>query len=117
MKILIIDDESLDLFINKKLLSAEFEVEGFASLEEGLDWIKINTFDVALLDYYLGPGIFANDVLKKLVAIKGNTFKAYVLSNYVDDKQIQDLKEAGFIDVILKPITAESFKNKMKSVG
>lgn len=113
MKILIIDDESLDLFINKKLLSTEFEVEGFTSLEEGLSWIKSNDFDVVLIDYYLGPNLFAHDVLRKLLTIKRNSYKAFVLSNYVDENQIRNLKEAGFNDVILKPLTTESFKNKL----
>lgn len=117
MKILIIDDESLDLFINKKLLSADFEVEGFTSFEDGLIWIQNNNFDIALIDYYLGPGIVANDVLKKIVDVKGNDeFKAFVLSNYVDDKQTNDLKKAGFVDIILKPITSESFKSKINLI-
>ena len=117
MKILIIDDESLDLFINRKLLSLEFEVEGFTSFEEGQSWIETNDFNVVLIDYYLGPGLFAHDVLQKIIALKGsNAFKAFVLSNYVDENQTRNLKEAGFIDVILKPLTTDSFKSKMENL-
>ena len=56
-------DEELDLFINKKLLSLEFETEGFTSLKDAVNWARQNDFDVALIDYYLGPGIFANHKL------------------------------------------------------
>ena len=117
MKILIVDDEQLDLFITKKLLSMEFEAEGFTSFKDALGWAKNNNFDVVLIDYYLGTGLHAPQVLQELIAIKGNSFKAFVLSNHVDDKQTLELKEAGFEDVIYKPITMEKFKGQLKSVN
>jgi DNA-binding NarL/FixJ family response regulator len=111
LKILIIDDEQFDLFINKKLLSLEFEVEGFTTIKETVQWAQDNTFDIALIDYYLGTDLYAQHALKELLSIKGNTFKSFVLSNYVDQKQIMELKAAGFTDVILKPLTLEGFKD------
>lgn len=114
MKILIIDDESLDLFVAKRLLSLEFEVEGFTTLEEALAWANTNSFDVALIDYYITPTVLAHDALKALQTLKGNTFKAFTLSNYVDSQQVSQLKEAGFDDVIFKPLTLESFKERIK---
>lgn len=111
MKILVIDDEQLDLFITKKLLSLEFEVEGFTTIEAATAWASNNDFDVVLIDYYLAPGVHAHDALKKLLLVKGKVFKSYVLSNYVDTKQVQELKEAGFTDIIYKPITMEKFKD------
>jgi len=115
VKILIVDDEELDLFINKKLLSLEFVTEGFTSHKDAVKWAGQNEFDVAVIDYYLGPGVFATDVLKGLISIKGLTFKSYVVSNYVDPKQLQELKEAGFTDIIYKPLTLELFKIKLNS--
>jgi DNA-binding response OmpR family regulator len=113
VKIIIVDDEQLDLFINKKLLSLEFDVEGFTSLEDALSWAQNNTFDVALIDYYLGPNLYAHNALTELKAAKGNTFKAFVLSNFVDSKQSSELRDAGFVDIIYKPLTIEAFKSKM----
>ena len=109
MKILIIDDESLDLFVAKRLLSLEFEVEGFTTLEEALTWASTNSFDVALIDYYITPTVLAHDALKALRTLRGNTFKAFTLSNYVDSQQVSQLKEAGFDDVIFKPLTERLF--------
>ena len=111
MKILIVDDEQLDLFISKKLLSLEFQVEGFTSLPESVAWAKSNSFDVLLSDYYLGTGLHAQHVLKELLAVKGKTFKSFVLSNHIDEKQALDLKEAGFDGIIEKPLSLDKFKS------
>ena len=115
MKILVVDDEKLDMFISKKLLSLEYQVEGFTTAPEALAWAKENTFDVALIDYYLGQNLYAHNVLKDLIAIKGLTFKAFVLSNFVDEKQIRELKDAGFSDIIYKPLTLDKFKNLLSA--
>lgn len=113
MKILIIDDEELDLFINKKLLGLEYETTGFTSIQAAVEWARNNHFDIALIDYYLGHNIHAHNALEKLVEVKGKTFDAFVLSNFVDQKQSQDLINAGFKDIIYKPLTVEMFKSVM----
>ncbi len=115
MKILILDDEELDLFINKKLLAIEFEVAGFTTIKDASNWAKQNDFDVALIDYYLAPGVYANHFLKELRSIKGNNFKSFVVSNYIDEKQSAELKAAGFTGIIYKPLTLEGFKEKLNS--
>lgn len=114
MKILIIDDEQIDLFITKKLLGTDYDVVGFTNLPDTLGWAQNNSFDLVLIDYYLAPGVYAHDALKELIAIKVSKFKAYVLSNYVDEKQAQDLKDAGFTDIMYKPLTVEKFKEYLK---
>lgn len=111
MRILIIDDEELDLFINKKLLNMEYKAEGFTTIDDAINWAKGNDFDVALIDYYLGHELYAHHALKKLVEVKGQGFDAFVLSNYVDKKQSEELIEAGFKDIIYKPLTVETLKS------
>jgi DNA-binding NtrC family response regulator len=115
VKILIVDDEQLDLFISKKLLSLEHEVEGFSTIPEAVAWAQANAFDVLLSDYYLGTGVHAHDVLKALLEVKGKTFKAFVLSNHIDDKQADDLKKVGFTGMIEKPLSLEKFKVVLSS--
>jgi len=115
VKILIVDDEQLDLFISRKLLSLEYEVEGFTSLPEAVKWAQNNSFDVLISDYYLGTGLQANHVLKELTNLKGNTFKSFVLSNHIDEKQAEDLKAAGFTGIIEKPLSIERFKSVLNS--
>jgi DNA-binding NtrC family response regulator len=116
VKVLVVDDEELDLFICQKLLSLEFQTAGFNSSEDVLAWARQNDFDVAVIDYYLGPGILAGNVLNELIAIKGPSFKAFVLTNYVDEKQTADLIKSGFADIITKPLTLEVFRKKVGSL-
>jgi DNA-binding NarL/FixJ family response regulator len=115
VKILILDDEELDLFINKKLLALEFDVAGFTTIKEAANWAQQNDFDVAVIDYYLAPGVYANHFLMELKSIKGSDFKSFVVSNYIDEKQSAELKQAGFTGIIYKPLTLEGFKEKVNS--
>jgi DNA-binding NarL/FixJ family response regulator len=110
VKILIIDDEQLDLFISKKLLGLEFKVEGFTTIPAAVEWSRNNSFDVLLSDYYLGTGLHAQNALKELIKIKGRTFKALVLSNHIDENQAKQLRDAGFDGIIEKPLSLEKFK-------
>lgn len=112
MKILLVDDEPLDLFIAKKQLSMEFEVTAFSTSGESVAWAKENDFDIALIDYYLGPDL-GSEVLKQLVAVKGKTFKAFLLTNFVDPQQVLALKAEGFDDVIFKPLNTEKLKSQL----
>ena len=114
MKILILDDEELDLFINRKLLALEFDVAGFTSIKEATSWAQQNEFDIAVIDYYLAPGVYANHFLKELRSIKVNNFKSYVVTNYIDDRQSAELTADGFTGIIYKPLTLEGFKEKIK---
>ena len=114
MKILLVDDEPLDLFIAKKQLSQEFDVTGFTTSKDALAWAKENTFEVALIDYYLGPDI-GLDVLKELVALKGKSFRAFLLTNFVDPQQVLNLKTQGFDDVIFKPLSTDKVKSLLNA--
>ncbi|MEJ1240118.1 response regulator [Chryseolinea sp. T2] len=106
MKILIIDDEPLDLFIARTVLQGEFEVEGFTSLKDCLIWAQNNDFDAVLIDYYLDTDLHATDVLEALQKLKSGTIKnAFVLSSFVDSTQLKKLKDFGFDGVINKPIS------------
>ena len=110
MKILIVDDEPVELFISKRFLGMEFQVEGFNSVPEAIQWAKNNSFDVLVSDFNLAPNVFAHDLLKSLLEIKGSVFKAYVLTNHVDDNQAATLRAAGFHNIIEKPLSLEKFK-------
>jgi CheY-like chemotaxis protein len=109
LKIIVVDDEQLDLFITRKLLGLSFEVQGFTSIPEATEWAKSNTFDVLLSDYYLGNGKHAPDVLMAIRAASGKKFRAIVLSNHIDQDQAQALRDAGFDAIIEKPVSLEKF--------
>lgn len=104
----------LDLFLAKKFLEAEFQVEGFTTKEEAVQWAKNNSFDVLLSDYYLSSGVHAHDVLKALLDLKGKTFKSFVVTNYVDSEKVNQLKQAGFNGVIDKPLDLKKVKKALE---
>lgn len=113
MKILLIDDEKLDLFIAQKQLSFNFEVAGFTSLPESLTWAKDNAFDIALIDYYLADYVTGPQALAELRKIRGNTFKAFLLTNYIDQEQVDKLLREGFTAVIFKPLVPEKLMSML----
>lgn len=114
MKILIVDDELLDLFIAKTLLQTEFEVEGFTTIKECVAWATVNEFDAVLIDYYLDTDTLATHVLTALQNVRSAPIKnAFVLSNFVDSSQIKELRKAGFEDVINKPISLDVVRAKL----
>lgn len=114
MKILLIDDEHLDVFIAQKLLSLEFDTTGISSYSQALQWAKENDFDVALIDYYLEDGKLGKDMLRDLIAVKGKVFKPYLLTNYVDSQEYEGLKRDGFLAIIEKPLTLDKFKQQLQ---
>ena len=114
MKILVIDDEKLDLFIANKLLNMEYEATGFSDPEEAYQWVASNHFDIAIIDYYLTPPVLADHLLTKLKAIADQSFRAFVLTNYVDVEKEKELLEKGFEGILTKPLTLEKIKSLMQ---
>ena len=111
MKVLIVDDESLDLLIAKKYLSKEYEVEGFNYIYEALTWVESHSFDVLLSDFYLEKGQSASDLLKGIKEKYTKPFKAIVLTNYIDDEKKRELISSGFNAIIEKPLSLEKFNS------
>jgi CheY-like chemotaxis protein len=110
MKILLVDDDSLEIFLALKILRMEFQAEAFKTVSEAVEWAKINDFDVLLSDNYVANNVQAADVLNALVAIKGKTFKSVVLTNHVDDQITATILAAGFDGIIDKPLSLDKLK-------
>jgi DNA-binding NarL/FixJ family response regulator len=114
VRILIVDDELLDLFIAKAVLQNEFQVECFTTLTDAIAWSMDNEFDAALIDYYLGPDTYATHVITALQNVKQRPIRnAFVLTSYVDSKQVQELMAAGFEGIINKPVSLEVVRSKL----
>ena len=113
MKVIVIDDEKLDLFIASKLLQPDFEVTGFTSPREAIEWCTSNPFDVAIIDYYLDNGVLGIHVLKDLRKIS-NSFKAILLTNHLEEDQAKEMVGAGFDKIVYKPVSLEKVKEALK---
>lgn len=116
MRILVIDDEPFELFISLKMLRMEYQAEGFNTLTDALEWAKSNSFEILISDYYLKDHQSAYDVLKAFRELKLKSFKSLVITNFVDNDKITELKSAGFDGVIEKPISLEKFKEVLRLI-
>ena len=110
MKILLVDDDSLEIFLSLKILRMEFQAEGFKSLPEAITWAKSNEFDVLVSDNYISNNVQAADVLKAMIEVKGKTFKSVVLTNHADDQMKTTIFRAGFDGIIDKPLSLDKLK-------
>jgi CheY-like chemotaxis protein len=113
MKILLVDDDSLEIFLALKILRMEHQAEAFKTLPEAVEWAKVNDFDVLLSDNYISNNVQAADVLKALVAVKGKTFKAVVLTNHADDQTKAMVLGAGFDGIMDKPLSLDKLKRSI----
>ncbi len=102
MRILIIDDNPLDIELVSRLLKRRLgaEVESVHTAEEGRRRLLVEEFDVVLLDYFL-PGRNGIDFLKTIA--KDDICVPIILVSAVGDERVeQSALEAGAVDYLSK---------------
>ena len=114
-KILIVDDNKLNLKVTKRLLeSYEVETILLESGQECLDIIKEqNNFDLILLDQMM-PGIDGTTTMKKLKEIKEFNTPIVVLTADAMVGQKEKYLSEGFDDYISKPIDKSELSRILK---
>ena len=117
-KILIVED---DVFL-KNLESSKFNREGFevmsASTAEEMDTVLAQAIpDIILLDLVL-PGLDGFGILKKLKTDKRtSTVPVIIFSNLSDPKDVQQAKENGAAEFIVKAnYTLDEIAEKIKKL-
>lgn len=103
MKILLVDDDSFvrDMYA-VKFKEAGHTVESIGNPMQAIEYLKMNTVDVILLDMIM-PGMTGVEVLAKITADKlGGTPKCIVLSNQGEESDIKAAQAAGAIGYIVK---------------
>ncbi len=117
VKILLVDDNELNLKVAKKLLE-KYKANKIVSVNSGgvcLEKVKSDKFDVILLDGMM-PKMNGVETLKKLKEIDGfNTPVVILTANAITgmrEKYIQD----GFDDYLAKPIEKEELIRVMNKV-
>lgn len=104
-KILIIEDENtLSQVLKLKLSRVGFIVRVACNGEDGLAQLSKEVFDLILLDILM-PKIGGFDVLKRLNELHINT-PVIVLSNLVQEKDIQKMKTLGANNFFIKSNTS-----------
>lgn len=103
MKILLVDDEQsiIDIF-SQVLQKGNYTVVTAMNGKDALAKVQTEKPDVVLLDQIL-PDMNGNEILKTLKAQETTkNIPIALLSNYSDDKMMQDAISAGASDYILK---------------
>lgn len=109
MKILLVDD---DRWIRDSM-TLLFETEGCELLaletaEEGLQAVKQQKIDIAIVDYRL-PGMDGLEFLKYITALQPDTLRILITA-HIDKKVVIEADQLGVEDFIAKPFTSESIE-------
>ena len=103
MKILIVDDSTINNMLLQDILEAEgYEVYSALNGKEALQVLETHSPGMILLDLMM-PEINGFDLLKKLRKEKLN-IPVIVISAYSSDDYIKKAKELGALDYMLKPV-------------
>lgn len=117
MKVLIVDDEPLELENLEKMIH-DIDTYQVIKAENGLeaiDYLNTNEIDLVLLDIKM-PGMNGLEVLREIHLKWPNTIVS-IISAFDDFKYAQQAIELGAIGYLLKPFTDEKFNTlflKMK---
>lgn len=116
MNILLIEDEPLARWIEKKALEeAGFFVTEAVSCDDAKRLLQSDSYDLLVCDYRLPDGT-GLDVLGWLRA-KNRHDPAVVLSAEADCLDAVTLAELAVQEVFLKPVDVESFQNRLKELA
>jgi len=105
-KILIVDDEPLNLeLLERELAARDYAVESARNGGEALQ--KVDSFvpDLILLDYMM-PGMSGLGVLKELRS-RGNTVPVVMITAYGTIERLAEATKEGAYDLITKPFDAD----------
>jgi DNA-binding NtrC family response regulator len=117
MRILIIDEDEISLYITQKVLCPEFEVNGFHSIDEAKNWAKDNHFDILLANYTVYRDPLPVHAIKELKDINGGKFHSVIATTYIDPAQADQLLEKGYSNIFMKPISKAAFTEYFNRPG
>lgn len=112
MKILIADDSQFMRESLKDILAEEkYEIVEAVDGKEALEKIETEKPDLVLLDVIM-PEVDGMEVLKKI----GKQAKIVVISAVGQDKMVNEAKELGALDYIIKPFENEKVIKAVKQI-
>ncbi len=106
-RILVVDDDVLNLFVAKRILSTRYVVDAVSSGEEAFRYLEENEADLILLDICM-PEMDGYTIMK-LIKEKQQLCDIPIICLTADDDQESEVKcfELGAVDFITKPFVDE----------
>jgi DNA-binding response OmpR family regulator len=114
MRILLIDEDDVSVFLHERMLAPEFQVFGHRSLDAAKNWSLDNEFDVLMVDYSLYDETFPIHVIRELQSVAGKKFRAVICASYIDRNREILLVSAGYQKVFLKPLSKSQMIDYLK---
>lgn len=114
-KILIVDDEPLNLeLLERELTAHDYTVESARNGEEALEKVAAFAPDLMLLDYMM-PGISGLEVLKELRR-RGRGLPVVMITAYKTNEREAEAMKEGVCDIVTKPFAADHILTVIKKV-
>lgn len=102
-KILVVDDDKINIMMATKMLESDYDVVGIMSGKEALAWLEANDVNLVLLDIHM-PEMDGFEVFEKIRMIPGKS-EIPIIFLTADDDSAVEVKgiEMGAFDYIKKP--------------
>jgi two-component system, sensor histidine kinase and response regulator len=115
-RMLIVEDDALQLFQAKKVLESQFEIESVSNGYQALELMENKDFDIVLLDINLGDARM--DGIKVMRTIRKD--RRYKYAKIIAVTAYSDLRDwyisEGFNDLIIKPIISDTIFDILNKV-
>jgi two-component system chemotaxis response regulator CheY len=118
-KSLVIEDSTADqLIISKQLTPLHGVTVTVDTAEKALQLLESgDLFSLLLVDWNL-PGMNGLEFVQRVRALKNGTdIKIIMITGEVEMEKVTLAIEAGVDEYLMKPITAETFKEKLRLIG
>jgi two-component system sensor histidine kinase EvgS len=112
MRVLLVDDNPLDLMIVRKFLEeSKFEIFSSTDPEVAKGWIEQGQYDLLITDFDM-PNIRGNELMEHFRQVQPEG-KVWCVSASLDDIGFADLQNMGFDHVMHKPLRYDHFLQAM----
>lgn len=119
MKVVLIDDNEMDIFVNQKLLEKgafDIDITTFISPECGLDHIHSNKVDIALIDNQM-PGFTGLKFVQSIKKEASQYPRIIILSASINPEDVISFKNYNpNIELWEKPLDIKLFSDLLASV-
>ncbi|MBN1674500.1 MAG: response regulator [Kiritimatiellae bacterium] len=106
-RILIVDDDPLQIEVNTRVLSSlGYRVDGVGSGEEAVEFLKREKVDLIVLDMIMDSGIDGAETYRRIQQFSPNQ-RAVIVSGYAESEKVDLAQNLGAGAYIRKPVTRE----------